>query len=45
MLNKKSCFMYFTKTSSNDENDSENDNIPSIMIGPSGADSCSTLGV
>ena len=40
MLNKlhvnleKSCFMYFTKTSSNDENDNENDNIPPIMIGP-----------
>ena len=39
MLNKlhvnleKSCFMYFTKTSSNDENDNENDNIPPIMIG------------
>ena len=38
MLNKlnvnleKSCFMYFTKTSSNDDN--ENDNIPPIMIGP-----------
>ena len=37
MLNKlyvnleKSCFMYFTKTSSNDEND--NENIPPIMIG------------
>ena len=37
MLNKlhvnleKSCFMYFTKTSSNDDN--ENDNIPPIMIG------------
>ena len=39
MLNKlhvnleKSCFMYFTKTSSNDENDNENDNITPIMIG------------
>ena len=39
MLNKlhvnleKSSFMYFTKTSSNDENDNENDNIPPIMIG------------
>ena len=38
MLNKlhvnlvKSCFMYFTKTSRNDENDNENDNIPPIMI-------------
>ena len=38
MLNKlhvnieKSCFMYFTKTSSNDENNNENDNIPPIMI-------------
>ena len=30
---EKSCFMYFTKTSSNDENDNENDNIPPIMIG------------
>ena len=27
---EKSCFMYFTKTSSNDENDNENDNIPPI---------------
>ena len=40
MLNKlhvnleKSCFMYFTKTSSDDENDNENDNIPPMMIGP-----------
>ena len=40
MLNKlhvnleKSYFMYFTKTSSNDENDNENDNIPPIIIGP-----------
>ena len=39
MLNKlhvnleKSCFMDFTKTSSNDKNDNENDNIPPIMIG------------
>ena len=38
MLNKlhvnqeKSCFMYLTKTSSNDENDNGNDNIPPIMI-------------
>ena len=31
---EKSCFMYFTKTSSNDENDNENDNILPIMIGP-----------
>ena len=40
MLNKlhvnleKSCLMYITKTSSNDENDIENDNTPLIMIGP-----------
>ena len=40
MLNKlhvnleKSCFMYFTKTFNNDENDNENDNIPPIMSGP-----------
>ena len=41
MLNKlhvnieKSSLMYFTKTSSNhDENYNENDNIPPIMIGP-----------
>ena len=26
--------MYFTKTSSNDENDNENDYIPPVMIGP-----------
>ena len=26
-------FTYFTKTSSNDANDNENDNIPPIMIG------------
>ena len=26
--------MYFTKTSSDDENDNENDNIPPMMIGP-----------
>ena len=40
MLNKlhvnleKSCFMYFANTSSNDENDNENYDIPPIMIGP-----------
>ena len=30
---ENSCFMYFTKTSSNDENDNGNDNIPPIIIG------------
>ena len=40
MLNKlhvnleKSCFMYFTKTSSNDENDNENDYIPQLWLAP-----------
>ena len=30
---EKSCFMYFTKTPSHDENDNEND-YPPIIIGP-----------